>query len=169
MLRTEEANVVRVGIVIETNEGRAQVSETPQSTCGNCAERGSCGMVLTPMPVPREYLLTVDNQFGAQVGDWVEYDLTGPQELKASALVWGLPLIGLLLGAITGAAVYPALGLGKNLAVLLGCTAGLVLAWSVMRLADRQLQAKPQLTPSILRVVTPQVCARPEANPSQQE
>jgi len=100
------------------------------------------------------------NPIGARAGDRVEFDLAGSVELKLSFLVWVVPLIGLMAGAIIGG-LLPVRRLGPDLSALLGAAVGLAVATVPVIRYDRKLRHDPQLAPVITRVLT-DGCTEPE-------
>jgi sigma-E factor negative regulatory protein RseC len=151
--------MARVGVVLSCEEdGSATVAASPRGACGHCSERGGCGFVLMQPKDDGRDVLVVENPVQARPGDMVELDLPGGTELKVSMAVWGLPLLGLIGGAVAGVAAHGALGLSEDVAALLGCGLGLVAAWLLLRLVDRRAGADPDLTPRIRRVVEDRAC-----------
>ncbi|PHQ83452.1 MAG: alginate biosynthesis protein AlgM [Thalassobium sp.] len=87
--------------VVEQGEGGIWVEATQRSACGSCNARSGCGQhSLSKLGRPMRLWIPTDRNY--QVGDQVILSL--PQGgLALSALVlYGLPLVGLIAGAILG-------------------------------------------------------------------
>jgi len=151
-----------VGVVLDSDGDSVRVAVSPGGGCGSCSEKGACGLVLI-QPVGGAGITDVveaDNPVGARPGDSVELELPAGTELGVSALVWGLPILGLVGGAVVaGALGHAALGLDQDLAVLCGALLGLVLAYGLLRLVDRRAAGHRRLRPRAIRLVQAQACA----------
>ena len=149
----------RVGVVLDTDGPRARVATSPGGGCATCGEKGACHLALySPAKEPADDVLEVDNPIGAQPGDSVELELPGGTELGLSGLVWGVPVLGLIGGAVLGALFHTAAGMGQDAAVLLGALLGLVAAYALLRLVDRRAVGSRRLRPRVVRLVRGQAC-----------
>lgn len=83
------------GIVKEIKNNTAIVSLERQDMCGDCH---ACEMISGK----KECTLTCQMKIPCKVGDQVEVSLTTDYFLKATYLIYGIPLIGLLLGLGVG-------------------------------------------------------------------
>jgi len=101
--------------------------------------------------IPEELLAR--NPLQAQPGDRVEFDLEGHTELKLSLLVWIVPLLGLIAGAILGATFHSFLSLDRDAATLLGLAAGAAAAFAIVMRIDRRAAKDERLIPVILKVL----------------
>ena len=143
---------MRIGVVIETEGGRAQVATSRRGPCGECADGAACSLPILPIPRADE-VITVENRAGAAAGDTVELELPGHMELKLSFLVWSAPMVGLVGGAAAGAALHQSLGLSQDAATLAGAVAGFLGTLAGLRVIDRRAARDPRLVPRIRRVV----------------
>lgn len=84
----------------------------------------------------------------AQVGDMVTVDMPSSQVLKASALAYAVPLVGLLGGMFLGTL----LPLDVNLAALIGGVVGLLAALGVVKLFDKRIKGDKQWQPQLVRI-----------------
>lgn len=85
---------------------------------------------------------------GVRPGDSVVVGLGEGALLRASLLVYLLPLAGLLAGAFSGRLLFPAAGEGV---VILSGILGFILGFAVLRRRSSQLAADPRLQPVVLR------------------
>lgn len=112
--------------------------------CGRCHEKGGCGgQQLTQMfcSTPRQY--RVKNPQGAKPGDLVSIVLPAGALSRYATLAYGLPLLGLIGGAVIGDAV------GGNPGGLLGAALGMVLAWQLVRRRSRGIAGNSKNEPYI--------------------
>ena len=148
----------RIGIVIETTGQSARVSAPRRGVCEGCADRSSCSFE-NALGEDKPEMVEVHNPIGAQPGQTVEFDLPGHTELKVSLLVWVVPLIGLVTGAVLFASLHERLSLGEDSATLLGAGVGFAAAFLPVVLFDRLAAGKTRYVPSILKVVNPSSCS----------
>ena len=94
------------GIVVDVSGGVAKVSVLKKSACEQCAASGVCH------PGDMEYLEAA-NPLGAKKGQKVKVVLAPQVYLKASLILYGVPMVTLVGGAI----------FGKNMALRFGAEA----------------------------------------------
>ncbi len=122
-------------MVVATDESSAwvtpQAGNEAQGACGQCADRGGCGLSLLGRALRRrDPCVRVANPIGARVGDSVRVAIPSTTVLKASALLYGIPVLGVLFGSGFADLVTPG-----DLAALLGAAGGGGLGfWGARRL-----------------------------------
>ena len=97
--------VRQTGIVMKTEGETALVRFTRSDACGHC---NACFTLN-----PREADIEIPNVLGAKEGDRVAIELHGKNVLLASLLMYGIPCVALVIGAVLGSLlgdVYAALG-----------------------------------------------------------
>lgn len=135
------------GTVIARVGGQVWVRTIRRSTCGQCQARHGCGQgALASLSDGRANQLRMVNAINADVGDTVIVGIGERQLLMASALVYGMPLLGLLLGALAGGWVGP----GQDLSTLIGGALGAGLSFAGVRALTTHRLA-PALSPVLLR------------------
>lgn len=93
--------IEQTGRVVALDESRIWVEVVPQASCKGCSAQEGCGQsLLQKVAGSRLERLVLDKTLDLQVGDWVLLGMEGEAVLNASLLVYGLPLAGLMLGAI---------------------------------------------------------------------
>ena len=91
--------IEEIGIVVELKSKRtAMVMCKKSNLCENCATNSSC--ILSADDNTR--LIEVQNSFAATVGDRVRIATTTKSFLQSSFLLYIVPLIALVIGAIAG-------------------------------------------------------------------
>ena len=144
------------GVVVEDAGGEVRVRVTRSAMCADCASKGSCH-ALSGAP---NAVVSARNEAGARVGDLVEVCLPEAALLGASALLYLVPVLGLVLGAVVGDLLW-ADSLGPNGGPGLGALLGLVVCFAVVGFVSRHRRLgakfKPVVTKVVLRHLGPDV------------
>lgn len=83
------------GQVIELKNNLVIVKMSRTEACAKC---GAC----KNGSVENEMLIEAENLCKANMGDWVELNLQSQDFLKATGIMYGIPLITLILGFVSG-------------------------------------------------------------------
>ena len=139
------------GIIIKLKAADiAQVLCQKNSACAHCSAEGVCN----PGDTGQARTVEAFNPIGAQVGDQVRLSVTTRSFLRSSFLLYIVPLIALIIGAIIGQEIAPLFknGLDANaLSAIMG--SGLMaLSFLVIRMSSKLL-AKKDYMPQITAVV----------------
>jgi len=138
---------VTKGFVTRTSEnGLADFVPQEKTECGNCSSMHSCGI-----GSQRKILATgVLNKAGADVGDFVTVSIKSSKLLTSIAVIYLIPAIGLLLGAVAGANLFNVFELDETTSAiifsLVGLALGVLLAFSISRKLSESNQFKPEIT-----------------------
>lgn len=137
------------GIVEEVQGGIAKVALLKKSACENCAASGTCH------PGEKE-LMEADNPLGAVKGEKVKVVLAPQIYLKASLILYGIPMVAMVAGAI----------LGKNAAIafrgepnsdlwafIAGMTC-LVISFLFIRLYNNKVEKTREYKPVIVEILS---------------
>lgn len=138
----EEGRIVALGddcIWVETSR---------QSTCTACTARKGCGQTLLNRIHPGyqhfvRVLLEPGQRQGLEVGDRVEVSVPDDVVLKASLIVYFVPLLLLLVGTVGAGALF-----GSDAYAVAGAAAGLACGAALVRLHahltrnDRRIQPR---------------------------
>ncbi len=90
--------MAEVGQVIKVNEEIVKVRLNRQEACAKC---GACSAGLES----KDMFIEASNEANAIEGDWVEIQLKEENFIKAVAIMYGIPLIGLLFGLGIGSVI----------------------------------------------------------------
>lgn len=93
--------LIEEGIVLSVENGVAEVSLSKSDSCHSCSAKLIC------KPKDDDFkILKVFDPFGALPGDTVKISVHGSDILKASLMLYGLPLIILLIGTFLGLSIF---------------------------------------------------------------
>jgi sigma-E factor negative regulatory protein RseC len=146
----------RTGTVLNTSGDHALIATNRRGICDGCTDRSKCSFDDPFTNATEEALETITalNPVHAQPHDHVEFDLPGHTELSLSALVWVVPLLGLIIGAFLGANAHQLLSIDRDSATLLGLVSGAAVAYAVLRRIDRKAAGDERLTPVIQKILS---------------
>jgi sigma-E factor negative regulatory protein RseC len=125
--------------------GRVWVQTRRRSACEGCQLSASCAQKTLVGLLGREsgQKWQIANSLRAVPGDVVVLRVPETELLKASSILYGLPVLSLVLGAVTGALMVPDLELGSAIGALAGLLLGLGLASVWARLPAQQTDFQP--------------------------
>jgi len=138
-----EGSVIRA--VVRLVDTAGAVVEIEQGGCGRCHEKGGCGghhLTQTFCSGPRRY--RVENAIGAEVGDMVSVAVAAGTLRRGANLAYGLPVLGLIGGAIVGA------GVAGDAGAISGSLLGLVGAFVLVSRRSRLPVGDPGSRPHII-------------------
>jgi sigma-E factor negative regulatory protein RseC len=149
--------VLREEVLVVGVEGiYAWVSSQRKSACGSCQAEASCS-VLSGGGGKRDTQVRAMNPIGAEVGQRVELEISEQQFLKASFLVYVLPIISLIFFGVFGRYLAEQFGVAPDLAEgvggLLGVVA-LVLTFLGLSKLNDHIEGDDSRRPVIRRVLT---------------
>jgi len=144
--------LVESGEVVAVDADAVWVETLRRSTCGSCAAQKGCGHGLLNRlgSGRRHYIRALPGNIRPEqcrVGDVVEIALPESVILRGSLLVYLLPLLAMLAGAATAAALWPDL---HDFGALAGATAGLATGLIAVRMHARRHRADPALQPTLM-------------------
>jgi len=149
------------GTVTESKEnGLALVRATGGEACGSCGCRGAC----QGLGGGAEREVTAINRAGATVGDQVLLTIGAGSFLKASFVVYLLPILALVIGSVIGqkySARIWATGNPETVAVLAGLFC-LVVSFILIRLFNTRFSQSQRYYPVIERVIRRSDSSPPE-------
>ncbi len=127
------------GKVIEICGNMARVSFKRTKACGNCKACFTLGS--------DEAVIEIVNSAGASAGDYVAIELHAKSMVKASLIMYGLPLIGLMLGVILGSL------LSDIWAIVLGVLFSAAV-YGIVHLFEPKLSKLNEFKPKMLHIIT---------------
>lgn len=140
--------------VVAVEPGAVIVSCQQQTSCGHCASRDSCGTGIVSKAVPgRSHTIKIPTRSPAAVGDVVEIGLPEQSVLHSAVLVYILPLLFLILGAVIGQWWFVGLTGGGEPGVILSAVVSAGLGVLLARRLARRLEGHSAYKPSLIRVL----------------
>ena len=136
------------GIVERVEPGWVWVKTKRSSACESCGSRHHC---LTQGG--DQMVVKAQNTVQAQKGDEVELYLSTGTRLKGTAIVYLLPVLGILAGAFSAGPLSETLGLNPSLGMVIFTITGLISAVFLMRYLSNRMDSKQALTPLVKRVI----------------
>lgn len=142
------------GLVISVKEdGKAQVATDKKNACGGCGTTHHCHSCLSNSKIMTEAL----NSAGAEQGDLVEISLNSGLILKSAAIMYLIPIAGLMTGALIGAGISNMLAMDETTSAIIFGIAGLCLGFMVTAFISKWMSSNNRLTPVISRIIKPDV------------
>lgn len=141
-----------IGIVLKNESGRyARVVADRQVACGGCQSTPhGCRSCLASAKIESR----VANPLGARPGDLVKVHLSSKNLFAGAAILFLLPVTGLLIGAITGALAAVGYGLSDVIGSIAGAAAGLTIGYLVVIGLERSPKMRERIMPTITAVLT---------------
>ncbi len=151
------------GVVLAVHGDMAEVVTRKKSACGSCAAKSGCGTSLVESLFPsRTRSFRARNEVRAKKGDKVVIGLDESALQTASLLIYLVPLLGLIGGAIVGTWLGTAPDGGRaELFSILGGIGGFFLFLAAVRHYSDILSRKPVFHARVLRVLSPQGMVTP--------
>ncbi len=96
--------IEETALVIRSGPGYAEVRPGKRSACGSCSAKGGCGTALVAglLGRRRNNTLRLADPLGTRPGERVVLGIDEAAMVRASLLLYGLPLVTLLAGMIAG-------------------------------------------------------------------
>jgi sigma-E factor negative regulatory protein RseC len=136
-------------VVVGLEDGMAMLEVVRRKPCGLCGQTRGCGVSLWGRLFRhRPHVFKAQNRINADVGDFVVVGVEEQALMRSALLVYGIPLLALLAGAVIAALGWSGQGdTGTVIGAALGLVAGLL--WVKGHTAGRALDSRYQ--PVILR------------------
>jgi sigma-E factor negative regulatory protein RseC len=131
--------------IVTAIDGDYAVVRTEEGGCGRCHEQGGCGGVSVGRmfcSAPRTW--RVLNPRGAVVGEKVSVAVAEGAVGASALLIYILPLVSLIGGAVLGAALLSDVG------AIAGGAVGLLVAWRLVIHQQKQRHCDPRFHPHIV-------------------
>jgi sigma-E factor negative regulatory protein RseC len=99
----------------------------------------------------------VANPANAETGDLVKIRLSSANLLTGAAILYLLPIFGMLMGALTGVLASTAFGLTEIIGSIGGAITGLIVGYTAVIALDRSPSIRRRMMPTITTIVAPNV------------
>jgi sigma-E factor negative regulatory protein RseC len=148
------------GIVTNANSSTAWVKTTRSSACESCSSRETCGTA----EGQKEMTVTVKNTLHVEEGDHVVIGLETRPILFLTFLLYVFPIILLIMGALIGDSLAPALKMNPSFVSMISGLLFFGLAFYIIRKKNESLSKKEAYKPFLVRKrsqVIPTGCSMP--------
>jgi sigma-E factor negative regulatory protein RseC len=137
------------GIVMEVHDGLAKVSITAKSACEKCSASSMCH------PGDEEYM-EASNPLGAKKGQKVKVVLAPQIYLKASIILYGIPMTIFIATAILGKNLGQRYGTeaSSDLWAFVAGMTSMVLSFLVLRMYNKKIEKTTQYKPIIVEILS---------------
>ena len=130
-----------------TGDGWAQVETDRNDACSHC---GSCRVSFGSNS---EMTIKAINRAGARVGDLVSMHLSSGTIMKSAAILYLIPVAGLISGAFMGEGLSEKLHISETAAIALLSLLGFILGFIITAFISRWMSARRTLSPIITRII----------------
>lgn len=137
------------GYIIEVvDEKTAKLKMQRHSACA------SCGKCITSSE-KKDILVEVENTIGAKVGDHVEVNMENVKVLKATALAYLIPLLGLLVGTIGTYFILESIGIKSNIEMISALVGFLTtfICYFILKKNDKKFKDSKDFIPIITKIL----------------
>lgn len=138
------------GVVIELKGNQAKVQMKENPACGSCPGHSACHAIGS-MFGKRVMVMEALNQEEAQVGQQVVVSFKSEQLPKASLIMFIIPVIGLLAGAILG--YHLNVGGNRDLSAVIFSILVVTATFMGIRRYCKKYERDPSYRPTIIQVI----------------
>lgn len=140
-----------VGQVIAEEGDKVWVQTQSKTGCSSCKVSSTCGSGIVNKAFSHKVFVTpLKNTINAHINDEVEVGIPEDLVLKASLVVYLLPLIGLILALALSSLMLPNL---TELGSIMSATLGLIVGFLGVRWFAHRKSARQELQPVLLKIV----------------
>ena len=140
---------IEEGVIEKASKRKALVRIQPSSACASCESRGTCDVTSDK----KRMMIEVSNDLQAKIGDRVQISMPEGSLLTLSFLVYFLPIVALILGAVLGAKVGPVFNMESTSASIIGGGLAVGLVLFALKWFDQRSNAKDRYYPRMTRII----------------
>lgn len=142
--------ITEEGVVQQLAATKAFILINRSSACAGCHSKSAC-----QPSENKEMIVEAINDVNAQVGDRVQVSVPTSSLLKATFLVYFVPVVALIGGAIAGGSLAPALRMDSTLASIVCGFVAMAGVFVAVRWFDRGANSKANYWPRVTRILPP--------------
>ncbi len=144
-----------IGIVVKKESNRyAQVVTDRKGACGGCQSTPhGCRSCLASAKMESR----VANPLDAEPRDLVKVHLSSASLFTGAAILYLLPILGLLLGAFMGVWASTVYGMTELFGSIGGAAAGLSIGYAAVIVLDRSPRIRRRIMPTISAILKPTI------------
>lgn len=141
--------VTEKGIVTKTGTGTAVIKTKQSHACESCSAKSGCHSLGGGS---EEMEVEVINPVGADVGDTVVIAFETGNLIKLASLVYILPIISMIAGAVLGRKLGPGWGWNPDNAAVFLCFVCLGASFLIIKATGKKMAAQSNYRPKIIRI-----------------
>ncbi|MCU0849391.1 MAG: SoxR reducing system RseC family protein [Spirochaetes bacterium] len=138
---------IETGTVRSVSGSRVLVECEPITFCGNCT--AECRLAAD---TGKKRQIWIENRIGAKTGDLVSFRVRGGGIVFASAVLYFIPVVMLISGALAGSMFSGRMGIDADLGSILGGITGIVLSIAFAAFVSRIISGKKAFIPELVGV-----------------
>lgn len=141
--------MIETGKIIGIDGNLAKVLVLRHTACGDC---GACQVGKDNLNM----ILTAENSIEAELGDNVQIELNTENFLFASFILYGIPLLALILGISSGYYLFKNLRYEDGIAQLVAFASGIVLlavSYLIIKNNESKIGKMKRFKPRLIRVI----------------
>lgn len=136
------------GIVERIEKEYAWVRTKRKSACSGCSNRSHC----SNLSGGNHMLVKVSNPVKAKKGDMVEVFLRTSLQLKCTFIIYMIPVLGLIAGALSAAPLANVFQISDSLGIVIFTSSGFLLSVFLSRFLINRIATGDQARPVIRRI-----------------
>lgn len=149
MYQVREDFMEETGLVIKVEGKRAYVAVERKSACEACPGAGIC------KPTDEGSIIEAINEAKAEIGDRVLISFKAFSYLKGTIIVYGIPALSLIAGAIIGKEfLKDYISIDPELLSAIGGLGLFVLSFVIVKLISRRFEKKRDYIPVIEKIIS---------------
>ena len=132
-------------VVASDNQGWLTVEVELKSTCKSCSSSESCGTsAIAQAFSSKTQQFSIQSERRCEAGELLKLGLPESVILKAAALIYLMPLLGLFIGAALGQYLGQLFEFNSNLGAMGFAVLGALLAWTLGKQQAKRLEEDAQ-------------------------
>ena len=139
---------IEQGVVVRIENGQTWVRTVRSEACSGCGVQGACHT----LGGGKEAEVVVHNDMGAEIGDRVDMEVPTGSVIKATSLMYLVPIFFLLVGAVGGQELAPQLGWTESLSAVIFAVIGLGMSMIIVKWAGKRMAQRRHYFPTITQI-----------------
>ncbi len=137
------------GVVIGKKDDHVWIRTIKSASCESCTAKGTC----SSHGSDKEFEIEALNKTGAKRGDKVEIGFNTSSLFKISFLLYIVPIIFLIIGAVTGEQYALSSGRDQSMFAALFGFSMLIISWLVIKSVGNSISKKDRYKPEVIKIL----------------
>lgn len=142
-----------IATVVSCQQGRITVEYTRASACGHCQHESSCSISAVNEAESKSQRIEIDSELTLTTGQQVRIGIPEKSLVKGALLAYIVPLVCILIGAISG----QYLSSGNDLPSIIGAFIGGIVGFTLIKWrsrSDKVMEYKPVILGVAIPIMT---------------